>query len=93
MDSNVSSLAGRASFFQIYDSKGNLLEIKENPYKDQKSGVGPKVIEFLISKGIKKIVAGKFGEKMVEILKEKNIEYLEFKGKVEEALKNVTISK
>ena len=92
-DSPVSSLAGRANYFQIYDLEGNLLEIIENPYKDQKSGVGPKVIEFLSKKGIKKIVAGKFGEKIIDILKEKDIKYLEFKGKVQDALKNVIISK
>lgn len=35
------------------------------------------------------VVAGEFGEKMIQAMKEKGIKYLEFKGNAEEALKKV----
>lgn len=85
-DSQVSNLAGRASFFQIYDYSGKLIDIMENPFKDAKSGAGVKVLELLEKKNVKLIVSGKIGAGMLDGMKEKGIKGLEFKGTVKEAL-------
>ena len=39
------------------------------------------------------VVAGEFGENMIQSMKEKGMRYLEFKGSVEEALKKLLEAK
>jgi len=87
--SKVSSVAARSPYYLIFDGTGNLLEAVENPYKAVKSGTAASVLSFLSKKGVTLIVAGDFGDKMIQDMKSKEIKYLEFKGSVEEALKKV----
>lgn len=89
----VSTLAGRAPYFLIFDSSGKLLEAIENPYKTSRGGAGIAVADFLGKKGVSKIAAGTFGPMMINAMESKKITYVEFKGSVEQALKYILDAK
>lgn len=89
----VSGVAARAPYFLIFDESGKLPEAVDNPYKTAKGGAGTSVILFLAEKGTTMVVAGEFGENMIQAMKEKGMRYLEFKDSVEEALKKVLEAK
>ena len=85
----VSGVAGRSPYFLLFDGAGKFLQAVDNPYKSAKGGAGTSVGLFLAQKGITVVVAGDFGEKMIQAMKDKGMQYLEFKGSAEEALKKV----
>jgi len=87
-DAAVSSQAGRSSFFLFFDEKGTFLEAIGNPYTDAKSR-GTAVADFLAAKGVTVVVAGSFGDRVTEGLKNKGIRALTLKGKVVDAVKKV----
>lgn len=89
----ISTLAGRAPYFQIFDSTGKLLEAIENPYKNSLGGAGIAVADFLSKKGVTKIAAGTFGPMMTNAMESKKISSVEFKGSVEQALKYILATK
>jgi len=85
----VSGVAARSPYFLIFDRTGTLLEVADNPYKAATRGAGSSVVPFLDQKGVTFVVAGEFGKKMIQSMTGKGIEYLEFHGSVEAALKKV----
>jgi predicted Fe-Mo cluster-binding NifX family protein len=85
----VSGVAARAPYFLIFDGSGKFLEAIDNPYKTAKGGAATSVVPLLAQKGATVVVAGEFGKYMIDAMKGKRIQYLEFKGSVEEALKKV----
>ena len=89
----VSGVAARAPYFLIFDGSGKFLEAIDNPYNTAKGGAGTSVVPFLAEKGAIMVVAGEFGENMIQAMKGKGMRYLEFKGSAEEALKKVLEAK
>jgi predicted Fe-Mo cluster-binding NifX family protein len=84
---SVSNLAARSPYYLIFDGKGNLIEAISNPYKDAARGAGPSTANFLAEKGVTIVIAESFGIKMINVLKNKHIRYVEFEGRVNEAVK------
>jgi len=84
----VSRQAGLSPFFLLFDEKGKLIEAIENPYKEGGSA-GIPVADFLASKGVTIVVAEGFGDRIVQVMKDKGIRAVAFKGSVEEAVKKV----
>lgn len=84
----VSGQAGRSSFFLLFDEKGRFLEAISNPYKEAKSR-GVAVADFLAAKGVTVVVAGDFGDRIVEGIKNKGIRAVAFKGKAADAVKKI----
>jgi predicted Fe-Mo cluster-binding NifX family protein len=87
-DAAVSSQAGRSSFFLLFDEKGTFLEAIGNPYTEAKSR-GIAVADFLAAKGVTAVVAGSFGDRITEGMKNKGIRALTFKGKAADAVKKI----
>jgi predicted Fe-Mo cluster-binding NifX family protein len=83
---SVSAQAGRSPFFLFFDNQGSLVEAVTNPYKDA-ANAGIPTLDFLASKGIKVLVAESFGPKIIEVMKDKGIRPVEFKGSVRDAVK------
>lgn len=84
----VSGQAGRSSFFLLFDEKGTFLEAIGNPYTEAKSR-GIAVVDFLAAKGVTAVVAGSFGDRITEGMKNKGIRALMFKGKAADAVKKI----
>ncbi|NLX40810.1 MAG: dinitrogenase iron-molybdenum cofactor biosynthesis protein [Bacteroidales bacterium] len=81
LDSKMDSRFGRCAYFAIYDTNTKTTDFFENPAKDSPEGAGPKAVEFIASKGVKKVVAGEFGGKAKALLEKLNIEMQQEKDK------------
>jgi predicted Fe-Mo cluster-binding NifX family protein len=85
--SMVSSVAARSPWYLIFDKNGNILEVVENPYKASRGSTAAPVLSFLSEKGVTTIVAGAFGEKMIQGMATRGMRHLEFRGSAMEASK------
>ena len=85
VSASVSSQAGRSPFFLLFDKQGAFVEAVDNPYKDAGTA-GILTLDFLASKGAKVLVAEGFGSKIVEVMKEKGMRPVEFKGNAKDAV-------
>jgi predicted Fe-Mo cluster-binding NifX family protein len=86
---SVSQLAARCPYFLFIDSTGKLLEAVDNPYMETRRGAGVSAANFLAERNVTTVVAGRFGDKMKNVLETKEIAYFEFQGTVEEAIREV----
>ena len=86
---SVSNMAAKCPYYIILDSKGDLIEVVDNPYWDASRGAGPSAANFLARQGVTLLIAGNFGSKMINTLKSKGITHFEFKGRVDDAVKKV----
>jgi len=86
---SVSNMAAKCPYYLIFNNKGELIEVIDNPYKDASGGAGPSAANFLAQRGIDIIVAGSFGSKMIDALRNSGKTHFEFKGRVDDAVKRV----
>jgi len=86
---SVSQLAARCPYFLFIDNTGKLLEAVDNPYAETRGGAGISAAYFLAERNVTIVIAGRFGDKMKNVLETKEIAYFEFQGIVEEAIKKV----
>ena len=86
---SVSNMAAKCPYYLIFNNKGELIEVVNNPYKDASRGAGPLAANFLAQRGIDIIVAESFGSKMVNTLENKGVTHFEFKGLADNAVKKV----
>lgn len=74
MDAFIDMRFGRCPFFCFYNTVTKNTEFKENGYKNDEGGVGPKVSEYLANNGVNKVYALEFGPKAKDILEKLKIE-------------------
>ncbi len=86
---SVSNMAAKCPYYLIFNNKGELIEVIDNPYRDASGGAGPSAANFLAQRGVTIVIAGNFGSKMINTLKNKGITHFEFKGRVDDAVKRV----
>ncbi len=86
---SVSQLAARCPYFLFIDGTGKLLEAVDNPYADTRGGAGVSAADFLAERNVTIVIAGRFGDKMKNVLETKEIAYFESQGTVEEAIRKV----
>ena len=89
LETTVSHIAARCPYFLFVDSKGKLLEAVENPYKNNSSGAGVAVTNFLAEKNVTLVIAGNFGPKMKDMLKSQEIAYVTSEGIVRKTIKKI----
>lgn len=65
---------GRCNWYCLYDTETKKSVFIENPVRLHQENVGCNAADFLISKGIALAVAGRFGAKVVEEFRKKNIQ-------------------
>ena len=74
INSLIDDRFARCSFFCLYDSETNKTEFLNNDLKDEAEGVGPQVVEFLATNGVKKVYAMEFGPKAKDLLDKLKLE-------------------
>jgi len=77
LDSKLDTRFGRCSYFAIYDTETQFTQFIKNPHKDDNEGVGPASAQFVLSKGISKVISGVFGGKARAVFESLNIEMIE----------------
>jgi predicted Fe-Mo cluster-binding NifX family protein len=82
----VGDKIAKSSDFLICDGSGKLIEALDNPYKDSESA-GPSTVNFLSQKGVKVVIAESFGPRITGLMKSKGMDYFEFHGTAEDAVK------
>lgn len=87
--SEISSVAGRAPYYLIFDEKGVLLKTLKNPAQFQRGGASSRVVALLKNESVTIIIAGRFGNKMINQLKTDKIEYNEHKGIVKNIVESI----
>jgi len=92
LSASVSSQAGRSPYFLLVDKQGALLDAVENPYKDA-GNAGIRTLDFLAGKGVNVLVAEGFGSRILEVMKEKRIRPVEFKGTAKNAVQRALEAK
>jgi predicted Fe-Mo cluster-binding NifX family protein len=86
VSASVGNQLGRSPYFLLFDAQGAFLEAANNPNKDA-GNAGIPTVDFLASKGIKVVVAERYGPRIVEVMKDKGIRPVEFKGNAKDAVK------
>ena len=86
---SVSNEAAKCPYYLIFNGKGALVEVVDNPYGEARRNAGPSAAHFLARKGITIVIAGNFGSKMIKTLKNKGIAHFECEGEVDAAVKRV----
>jgi predicted Fe-Mo cluster-binding NifX family protein len=66
-ESTLDNHFGRCSYFVIYDTETAATEYIPNMHKENIEGCGPASVQFVASRGVKKIVSGEFGAKVKAI--------------------------
>jgi len=86
---SVSNMAAKCPYYLIFNNKGELIEVIDNPYRDASGGAGPSAANFLAQRGVTIVIAGNFGSKMIDALRNSDKTHFEFKGLVDDAVKRV----
>ena len=89
LKASVSNKAAKCPYYLIFDSKGELIKVIDNPYGNAGGGAGPSAANFLAKTGVTIVVAGNFGSKMTNTLQSNGITHFRFKGSVGDAVKEV----
>jgi len=89
----VSDLAALAPYFLIFDEKGNLVEMIDNPFKDEKGRAGRLIGGFLAEKGVTAIIGRDYCGDIVGILKNDGVTPYNFQGGAAEAATKVAQGK
>ncbi len=88
-NSEIATQAGRAPFYLVFDESGTLVETLQNPFSRGGGGAGFGVAKMLADKGVDTVVAGKFGENMLDAFKERGLFSHEKEGSVLDAVRNI----
>lgn len=85
----VSEKAGIAPYFLIFDEKGDLVEIKDNPFKTRKFKVGHLMADFLPGKGVTAVIGTDYCGEIVDVIKNKGVTPYNFQGGAKEAVEKL----
>ncbi|MHB1142359.1 MAG: NifB/NifX family molybdenum-iron cluster-binding protein [Sulfuricaulis sp.] len=83
----VSAVAARAPHILIFDASGALVESHPNPVAANLGGAGPALAAWLAEKSVGTLVAGEFGAKLAQALKDRKIGAVTASGPAAQAAK------
>jgi predicted Fe-Mo cluster-binding NifX family protein len=84
-EASVSSQSARSPYFLLFDDRGVLVEAVANPFREVQRGAGPQVADFLAAKGLRIIIAGEFGPRMINALQGRQMEFRTAAGSAADA--------
>ncbi len=87
-DAEISERSARTPYLLIFDGRGNLLEVHENPItRDRRAG--PAMAEWLSDKGVDTFIGGGIGRNLGRGLDQHQISGIEAAGSVSDAVSAV----
>jgi predicted Fe-Mo cluster-binding NifX family protein len=87
--SEIATQAGRAPFYLVFDESGTLVETLNNPFSRGGGGAGFGVAKMLADKEVDIVVAGQFGENMLDAFKERGLRSHELEGPALDAVRSL----
>lgn len=76
LKSNVDPHFGRCDWYCLYDTDTMKSSFIENTFRYQQEQAGCDAAKFLLDKGIKTVVAGRFGSKVIDIFRTNNVQMI-----------------
>ena len=76
LKANVDPHFGRCDWYCLYDTETKKSSFIENPVRYNQLQAGCDAAQFLIEKGIKMVIAGRFGSKVVDIFRTNNVQLI-----------------
>jgi predicted Fe-Mo cluster-binding NifX family protein len=76
LKANVDPHFGRCDWYCLYDTETKKSSFIENPVRYNQLQAGCDAAQFLIKKGIKMVIAGRFGSKVVDIFRTNNVQLI-----------------
>jgi predicted Fe-Mo cluster-binding NifX family protein len=67
---------GRCDWYCLYDTDTRKFSFLENTFRYQQEQAGFDAAKFLLTKGIKIVVAGRFGSKVIDVFKENDVQMI-----------------
>jgi predicted Fe-Mo cluster-binding NifX family protein len=67
---------GRCDWYCLYDTDTSKFSFMENTFRYQQEQAGCDAAKFLLTKGIKIVVAGRFGSKVIDVFKENDVQMI-----------------
>jgi len=68
LESDIDSSFGRCTYFVVYDTETQGIEIFPNPNRNLEEGAGPASVQLMVSRNVSKIISGDFGIKIKSLL-------------------------
>ena len=87
---SISMNAARAPFYLIFDSNGRMIMSLQNTAAEESSGASIKAVKLLEKYGVGTLVAGDFGGKILDAMKEREIKHVIATGTVADTIRNLT---
>lgn len=88
-DADVSSRAGRAPYFFVYDGADRVAEVFANPFDRHEHGMGVRMADFLAGKGVRLLIARRFGKAFETALRAKGLDLRSRRGSVRDAAREI----
>ena len=79
-NSQISPISGRAEYYLIFEDK-KLKKTIKNPFVIGGGGAGSSVAQMLANEKVDLVISGTFGERMLNVLEDKNIKTKTIKDK------------
>jgi predicted Fe-Mo cluster-binding NifX family protein len=76
VDALLDQRFGRCAWLVIYDAESRAKEFIPNPYREEETEVGPRVVELVDDRGVKRIISGSFGIRIKSLLDSKKIQMI-----------------
>lgn len=90
VNSSISSRAARAPFYIIFEKNGSMIMSIQNTAAEESSGASSKAVKLLQKYGVGTLVAGDFGGKILDAMKEQEIKHVIATGIVSETIRSLT---
>lgn len=90
INSSISSRAARAPFYIIFEKNGRMIMSIQNTAAEESSGASSKAVKLLQKYGVGTLVAGDFGGKILDAMKEQEIKHVIATGIVSETIRSLT---
>lgn len=74
LDSKIDRHFGKCAYLWIHDDEDQSSEVVENPGRVGTCCVGDVIIQELVSKNVKRVIAGDFGSNVQHLLNQENIQ-------------------
>jgi len=90
INASISTRAARAPFYLIFEQSGRMIMSLQNTAAEESSNASSKAIKLLEKYGVGTLVAGDFGGKILDAMKEGKIKHVIATGTVADTIRDLT---
>lgn len=88
-DASISIHAARAPCYLVFTDDGTLVDTIMNPHTNAERGAAPRAAQLLMEHDVEMLVAGDFGERFIDVLRDHNISTVVAQGTASRAIQEV----